>query len=420
MADYKSTLTGPGEVNILRLEIEAHGKLLDISALVADLTIYEDIFSNTMSGYIVMVDALDLINTLPLVGEELLHIELETPSLKSKIKKTFYIYKLSSLAHKKRMTGYVLHFCSVELINSVNSKVAKAYKGKITSTVQSIFTDENFLASKQTLVSDVTSNDYPFVAPFWTPLQTINWLTTKSLNSRGVSNFLFFENNKEFEFISIDTLLTSKPVRDYIYSDVGSDTTLGPSASLDQKYNFVEQIEMQNTFDYIRNLSAGMYGGVLYSYDLTTKNIKRTSYDYIGDFGKNNHSNDKPLRSSSLIKKKIASLHFLDKNDYLTGSYKSQKIHDIFLQRNSLLEQISAFKFNIKVFGRTDMQVGQMITYTMPKNTEIVLKEINTDSNSEYFTGKYLVTAIRHQIINGKHMMDMEIVSDSFAKEITL
>jgi anti-sigma28 factor (negative regulator of flagellin synthesis) len=56
----------------------------------------------------------------------------------------------------------------------------------------------------------------------------------------------------------------------------------------------------------------------------------------------------------------------------------------------------------------------------MPKNTEIVKKEINTDANMEYFTGKYLVTAIRHQIINGKHMMDMEIVSDSFAKEITL
>jgi hypothetical protein len=87
MADYKSTLTVPGEVNVLRLEIEARGKLLDVSALVADLTIYEDIFSNTMSGYIVMVDALDLINTLPLVGEELLYVELETPSLKSKIKK---------------------------------------------------------------------------------------------------------------------------------------------------------------------------------------------------------------------------------------------------------------------------------------------------------------------------------------------
>lgn len=420
MSDSKDTLSVPGEINVLRLEIESRGKLLDISAIVADLTIYEDIFSNTMSGYIIMVDALDLINTLPLVGEELLYVELETPSLKSKIKKKFYIYKLSSLAHKKRMAGYVLHFCSVELINSINSKVAKAYSGNITASVKSIFTSDDFLASKRTLVSDTTSNDYSFVAPYWTPLQTINWLTTKSLNSRGVSNFLFFENNKEFEFVSIDTLIASKPVRDYVYADVGSDTTLGVFTSVDQKYNFVELVDMPNTFDYIRNLSAGMYGGVVYTYDMTTKNIKRTSYDYIEDFNKANHLNEKPLKSSSLQKKKIASIHFLAKNDYLTGKYKSQKIHDIFLQRNSLLEQIQAFKFNIKVFGRTDMQVGQMITYTMPKNTEVVPKEINTDINSEYFTGKYLVTAIRHQIINGKHSMDMEIVSDSFVKELSL
>jgi predicted RND superfamily exporter protein len=90
------------------------------------------------------------------------------------------------------------------------------------------------------------------------------------------------------------------------------------------------------------------------------------------------------------------------------------------LQRSSLLEQMRAFKFNIKVFGRTDIKVGQTITYTAPKQREIAKDEIQADPNSEYFTGKYLITAIRHQIIAGQHHMEMEIVSDSFVKDISV
>jgi hypothetical protein len=421
MAESKDSITVPGEININRLELQsANGRLLDISAIIGDITIYEDIFSNTMSGYLLVQDTLDLVNTLPLTGEELLHVDLSTPSLKGAIKKTFYIYKLSSMASNKRTSAYMLHFCSLELINSTNTKIAKAFKGNISDTVKSILTDKNFLASEKTLTYDATSNDYQFIAPYWTPLQTINWLTTKSINKRGVSNFLFFENNSGFEYTSIDTLLAGTPIRNYFYSDVDSNTVLGVNASIDQKYNFVELINMPVTFDYIRNLSAGMYGGVLYTFDTTTKDIKKTVYDYHADFSKTNHTNAKPLKSTKLQKKKIASLHFMAQNNYLTGQFKSQKMHSTVLQRNSLLEQIRAFKFNIKVYGRTDIKAGQMITYAMPKQREVATDEIKANVESEYFGGKYLITAIRHQIINGKHSMEMEIVSDSFIKEVSL
>jgi hypothetical protein len=107
-------------------------------------------------------------------------------------------------------------------------------------------------------------------------------------------------------------------------------------------------------------------------------------------------------------------------NNYLTGQFRAQKMHSTVLQRNSLLEQIRAFKFNIKVYGRTDIKAGQMITYAMPKSRQVAPNEIEAKITSEYFDGKYLITAIRHQIINGKHSMEMEIVSDSFIKDVSL
>ena len=73
---------------------------------------------------------------------------------------------------------------------------------------------------------------------------------------------------------------------------------------------------------------------------------------------------------------------------------------------------------SIKVFGRTDLKVGSVIKFTINEFRQILSDEIETEGKSDYYTGKYLITAIRHQIINNKHMMHMEIVSDSFIKNL--
>lgn len=419
MAENKTSISSPGEVNVHRFDLRStNGKIISLSTQVADLTLYEDVFSNTMSGYAIIQDSLDLISTLPIMGEEILYIDIQTPSLKKSITKSFYVYKLAGLAQKKRASTYMLYFCSFELVSSLNCKISKSFKGNITDTVKEIFGNRKFLSSEKNIVSDTTANEYSFVAPFWSPLQTINWLTTKSLNKRGVSNFLFFENNKEFKYVSIDSLLATQPVRNYVLSDVNSTTVVGDD--MDARYSFVELVDMPVTFDYMRNSSAGMFGGILYTYDLTTKKIKKTQFDYLADFGKANHTNKLPLKSKNLFNNLRSNIDFSTQNDYLNGIYKSQKLHDTVLQRNSLLEQIRAFKFNIRVFGRTDINAGQMITYTAPKQREIAKDEIQANPDSEYFTGKYLITAIRHQIIRGQHHMEMEIVSDSFVKDISL
>lgn len=419
MSDTTEQIGVLGQINVVKAEIvSSTGKAIDITGLIGDLTLYEDLFSNTMSGHLILQDSLDLINSLPLIGQEILNIELQTPTLTNKIVKTFYIYKLQNRIVKKRSQVYMLNFCSIELINSENSKISKAFSGNISDTVSSIFKDVKYINSSSTLYVDKTKNSYQFIAPFWTPLETINWLTAKSLNEHGVANYLFFETNQSFEFVSVDFLIKQVPVRDYVYSDVDPNTAFGINGSKDDKYSLVESMDNGVTFDYLRNLNAGMYSSKLYTFDLTTRNINTTTFDYIDDFGKSSHLEKEPLRTDSLFRKKLASLYFIHKNNYQTGTYKQQGYKDFFLQRNSLLEQLSAFKICIKVLGRTDIKVGSTITFTVPELRQILKDEIETSGKSDYFTGKYLITAIKHQIVNGNHSMYMEIISDSFIKNL--
>lgn len=418
MAEKTDQISYLGQTNLTVEIISSTGITTDITAMVGDCTLYEDIFSNTMSGYVLIQDAIDLINTLPLIGQELIKIDFQTPTLDNKVSKIFYIYKLQNRMAYKRSQVYILNFCSQELISSSNTKISKAFAGNITDTVSTIFNDNKYMAAQSALYVEKTKNSYSFIAPYWSPLETINWLTAKSLNEKGVANFLFYETNQTYEFVSVDTLIQSIPVRDYVYSDVDPNTALGFNGSKEDKYSIVESIDNGVTFDYLRNLNAGMYASKLYTYDLTSRSIESTTFDYIDDYDKSSHLEKEPLKTDNLFRRKLASLYFIHKNDYMAGTYNQQGYKNFFLQRNSLLEQLSAFKMCIKVPGRTDIKVGHTITFTINEMRQILKDEIATSGKSDYFSGKYLITAIRHQILSGKHSMYLEIVSDSFMKTL--
>lgn len=419
MADTSDKISTIGNVNIKKANlISSQGKSLDITFIIGEISLFEDIFSNTMSGHLLIEDSNDLINNFPLIGQELFEVELITPTLQTSITKVFYVYKLQHRMSEKRLQTYMLNFCSKELISSANSKVAKSFSGNITDTVSSIFRDPRYIGSDAILYSEKTKNELSFVAPYWTPIETINWLTGKSINEKGIPNYLFFETNQSFEFTSVDTLISSAPSRTYIYSDLDANTVYGVNGDIDDKYNIVEKMETDVTFDYLRNLNAGMYSSKLYTLDQTTKTITSNTFDYITDFDKSSHLDTVPLKTDSLLRKQSASIYFIEKNDYRTGDFLPIKYKDFFLQRNSLLEQLSAFKIVIKVHGRTDIKVGNTITYKMPQFRQLLKDEIDTSGNSDYFSGKYLITAIHHQIVNGEHSMLMEIVSDSFVKKL--
>lgn len=409
----------PGEIDVIRADLITYDdKRISILGMISEISLYEDIFSNTLSGYLIIEDSLDLIANAPLLGQEQLVLSLKTPTLEDKFENIFYIYKLQYRTAKKRSQSYMLNFCSKELIFSANSKVSQAFKGNITDTVVSIFTDERYLSSKKKLYTDKTKNDYTFIAPYWSPLETINWLANKSINENGVANYLFFETNKSFEFVSIETLVSATPERKYTYSDTDANTVYGKHGDMDSKYGIVESISTDVSFDYLRNLHAGMYSSRLVTYDMTTKMINSNTFDYFDNFDDSVHLEKFPLKSNKLLRKKIASIYFIEKNNYQTGTLKKQGYEDFFLQRNSLIEQLSAFKISIKVPGRTDMKVGMTIDFVISDMRQILSDEIDTSGISDYYSGKYLITAIRHQIINGNHSMLMEIVSDSFIKSL--
>ena len=409
----------PGETNINVMQLMSHsGRVIDINGLAVEVNIFEDIYATTMSGYVIIRDAVGLLDALPLIGQERLQIEYQTPSLDKKISGAFYVYKLTVIERNARMVTYMLNFCSPELINSMNNRVARSFKGTISDTVESIFYDDRYMNTAARLDMIVTKNSLQFVAPFWTPIETINWLTTKSVAHDDTSDFVFYQDNQRFNFKPISSLFDAVPEREYIAGDLDSNTQFGAAGDIASKYKIVEMVSDSTTFDYMRALAAGAYASQLQMFDITTRSIKSDSFDYIRDFDQQPHLNGYPIRSKDLVKNSRANISHVLQNNYRTGRHERQSFMDGFLSRAAYIDSLNTIKLSVKTYGRTDMKVGDVVKFQTVDNRQIAGDEILAKAKSDYYSGKYLVTAIRHQFVANQHTMFMEIVSDSFATKI--
>ena len=84
-------IQSPGEVSIEELILVANGKFIPLNDYLVELNIFESIFSNVMTGDILLSDSRNIVRYLPIIGEEYLIVKLQTPSLNSQIYKTFRV-----------------------------------------------------------------------------------------------------------------------------------------------------------------------------------------------------------------------------------------------------------------------------------------------------------------------------------------
>ena len=136
-------IQSPGEVAIEELILVANGKFIPLNDYLVELNIFESIFSSSISGDIFLSDSRNIIKFLPIIGEEYIIIKLQTPSLDSKIHKTFRITSVEdrTIVRDTNTQLYKLKFISQEALVDSLSPLYSAYNGKISTLVEKIFVD---------------------------------------------------------------------------------------------------------------------------------------------------------------------------------------------------------------------------------------------------------------------------------------
>ena len=154
-----SEYQGTDDFRLKSLKITSpNGGFFDIRNIFVSLNMYEDLFSNCMSGDLTLIDSGNIKKFLPIIGqEEKVEIEYETPGA-DLIKLEFFTYGLPQrvVNNTGRKQLYTMKLVSEETYMDLQTKFSRSYKGSVTDIIKKIF-DEKLKISKD-LTIDVDSD----------------------------------------------------------------------------------------------------------------------------------------------------------------------------------------------------------------------------------------------------------------------
>ena len=169
-----------GEIHLEHLKIfSSEGVEADLSNIVVQITLFEDIFSTAFTGNIIIVDTLNLIDKLPILGQEYIELKCSTPQTNptkdSIIEKRFVLHSI--VARENVSSGaqsYSLDIATEDSINNLKTRVSKSYTDSIDNIVFDVL--RNQLGSTQSLDIGFTQGIRRIVSPNVHPYTLINLL----------------------------------------------------------------------------------------------------------------------------------------------------------------------------------------------------------------------------------------------------
>ena len=420
---------GPGVISAGDVEfkelslIDTKNKDLRYNLLGAfvDFTIYEDLFSPVLTGYVALVESQNLIESIPIVGEELIYAEFATPSLPA-IKCYFQITKIGIREHDDKTSSYTLELISREGYVDLNSRKSKSYSGNTSVLLNSVYNDA---FGKKILESDSSNNNIKFVSPYWGPLKTLNYITSRALypnNKIILPNYMFYQTCGGHKFKSLSNLLAQKPVMNYFFDKNKARISLDDGTSvrdINREYSSVKELTFVAAPDFIKNMINGAYNHNVFTIDLFNKSYSTKNYSYTTDFANSPHTDSYKLTTfnpsvNSGLFSINASCNYLF--DGVTNSNA-----DIISKRTALLAQLETWKLGIVVPCRTDLSVGMIVNFMLNQfKTVDSTDKFNPVTYDKIYSGKYLITAIQFRFTQVKSWINMEIVKDSAFSEIKI
>lgn len=410
-----------GDVHIKEVSLTSlNGNSVNITNQVTRIEIYEDIFSPFITLSIVVREALDFLNGIPIVGEEYVVLEIDTPTLNTPIKGKFYVYKVTDKEYtKERESTYAIKCISEEYITDVNTKISKPISGNISQSAQLLLGKEG-LQTKKTINVEKTSNVTKFIANFWNPSKCLSTLATTAANINNSPTYLFYENRDGFNFRSIEELIKVPTYQEFIKDNYVRTTVSSDSVKsildIEQDYKRILDLSIPVVSDYMKDVETGRLKSRVISHDILTKKYTVKDYSLKKDPKQPSLLNEFPAYSKFAQTNSASTMLVMPKYYGNFNNFADVTNHKTIQKRMSFFQNLEKFKVNIEVPGRTDYTVGKVVYLKIPKAAQIQKNEVAVD---EMLSGRYLISAVSHTISRDSHTCHVELIKNSVIRDLS-
>ncbi len=415
------------------------GKLKDITSLVLEFNVFQDLFDTMTKCEVMISDAAGLYESFPIVGEEDLYLEFKTPTFDRTFVYTFRIYSMTERAKgQARSESYVLHGINFETVNNFRTLVSKSYNDlSITNIIKNIFENylskdrEKFGAPKKTFVADIeTLNNQTYVFAEKPPFEVINFLNDEAMakndSSSLASNFIFYERDNVWHHTTIDSLLSQSPVEDFYLADAMIQMQVGEKNIHPRQK--IANVSVNRTFDTLENLTDGVYGHSVEIIDPISKQFKVDTFKYNEDYKHMAHIDDDKISftNQNLLTDRSTLADINYKSAFIVsdlGSYSTTNnrriVHEFIKYDISSRAKMGNIALDITVPGNTDIQIGDIVNLHIPSSSQF--KDMIYRTNLLY-NKKFLVGSINHIYNkaddNNKFYTVIGCLKDTYGKKI--
>jgi hypothetical protein len=404
------TYTGDFEiVNLLLTTVD--GQSYNLRFVMVEINVYEDIWSNQITVDLLVNDATNMIQNLPIFGFETLLLEFRAPN-KELWSKTLRLVRITDRKlMRERQAGYILHFVTPEAVTNMKVRVSKSYKGKLISDIVDDL-HNNWLQGGPIDI-ETTKFQHHIIIPKLYPCHAINWLCTHANPAAfNGANYLYYQDKNLFRFVTMESRLILPPSQIYLFqvANVRLDTQGHKNQDFATNTVAAQVYTFDHYSDILENLQSGMYGNELYTHSHSRKIWRRYAFDYPGSFDDYKHLypsnylfNGKFNDNKPDSKLKLHSTgHDQDGYPFLPEKWIPCRI--------SQLQQLQNLKLSITVPGDSERTVGQVVEFRFPSPEP---PQNNQQIDDKYYSAKFLVQSVRHKIDANKYVTIMTLVKDS-------
>jgi len=469
------TLQFAGEFRLDKCElISSSGVSADISKIIAEINIFEDIFSTSLTGSIIISDTNNLVDNMPIIGQEYISLKITTPSMEQDAidftENVFCVYEMGGRTPAGTNSEVVeLKICSPELLRNERTRISKSYEETADQIVKSIMENEKYINTKKDLYLEPTLGIRKILSPNYHPYKLIQRLTRESMSAKNDSpHYLFFENIKGFHFRSLQSLYDDGIQGEFHFGDKGSDevyTSSSDAGKLVQAYKRMINFSVPSKNNSLFDIKGGMLGSKLIMHDIYNKKYNTSTFSYFDDHNKHERleESNAPKYNNVLIDdentvgnftdsrihlhptsvttddRDAQYLRVIDKNTQAAQAeedrlgidpnreistaeedenkdFMSNRADKWLLQRRQRMHELrSGMILNMELHGNTTLTVGQVISVSLP----VFGTDHENTKQSKHQSGLYLISKLRHtfDMTTKTHTVACQATKDSYPIE---
>ena len=233
---------------------------IDVSGVIGELILVENIKSIGISGKVLIVDNANLFASSQFTGTEILEIEVINHIQGKNIKKRFIMYETASVTVVNDTTmTYVFSLMTEHVFRSHLQVISKAYEGTPERIIKRVLDGELGVSLDTTLMNiDPVQRSLSIVTPYITPIVTLNWVLNGLTTNKGFPYFLFASVKSDDIFMtSLEDILEAEPLfnRPFVKS-----SAIAASADPNKNLFTIENIEYSSRNDTLVNIASGSVG----------------------------------------------------------------------------------------------------------------------------------------------------------------